>query len=165
MSTEDLTPPARTGCPMWIKALLVVSLAANVAIAGVFAGALMKDKERGHGGSRQVEWILKFVPEERRDEAEALFESRRKELRDLQRSSMDDMTAIVEAIRAEPFSPETLNAALSTRRASRRARDEVVQGGLVELMQNFNAEERTHFADRLEERLVHWKKKRRQGED
>ena len=165
MSTEDQTPPARSGCPMWVKALLVVSLVANVAVAGMFAGAAMKHDKRGHGGARQVEWILKFVPEERRDEAEALFESRRKELRELHRDSMDDMTAIVEAIRAEPFSPETLDSALTTRRASRMARDEIVQGGLVELMQSFSAEERKVFADRLQERLDRWKKKRQQGDD
>lgn len=161
--TDDPNSTAPGRCPFWVKLLLVVSLVANFAVVGLFAGAVIKVRKGDRGGSRQIEWILRFVPEERRADADALFEDRRDEVRKLRRESIEDMNAIIRAIRAEPFSPETLASALEARRASTMRRREVIQDGLVELMTGFNASERAHFADALEAKLETWAKRRRGG--
>ena len=115
------------GCPFWLKALLVVSLVANMVVAGLYVGQMSKPK-RERGADRQINWILKFVPEARREEAEKLFDSKREQIRELYRDRSKNMEEIVAAIRAEPFAPETLIAAMRTRRENSSARRLIIEG-------------------------------------
>lgn len=144
---------AQGRCPAWLKAALVVSLAANVTILGLFIGSKMKGDEDVYGANRQISWILKLVPEERHDFTKAKFEARRDDLRKTQIERQRQMEAIVRSIRAEPFSPEELGRAMRLRREAGDERRVIVHSELIELMVAFSATDRQLFADRLEERL------------
>jgi len=153
------TRPRR--CPLWVKIALVISLVLNVAVIGLVAGQAMKGERKGRGTTGQIRWILTFVPEARQDAARAFFETRRDEIRDLYRARGKTMDEIVDAIRAEPFAPETLEAAIARRTANSTARRAIVEGGLVKLLSEFTPAERIEFADRMAEKLEAWKKRRR----
>lgn len=151
----------RTGsCPVWIKVALAVSLVANMAIAGLYLGLMSQEKERKRGSERQIAWIVRFVPEARRDEAEKLFEGKRDDIRTLYRDRPKYMGEIVEAIRAEPFAPETLIAAMRAHRDNSDQRRQIVEETTVNLLVNFTTEERAYFANRMEESLQRWNARR-----
>lgn len=141
------------GCPIWVKALLALSLVANMAIAGLYVGQMSKTKERKRGTERQISWILKFVPEARHADAEKLFDGKRDEIRTLYRDRGKYLDEVIVAIRAEPFSPETVVAAMRARRENSGARRLIVEQTLVDLLQTFNADERAYFADQMEIRI------------
>lgn len=147
------SPPPVTRTPLWVKALLVVSLVANFAFAGLVLGVLQKDKERSRGSERQISWILRFMPETRRAEAERLFDNRREELRRLYRERPKFLEQVVTAIRAEPFAPESLEAAMRARRTNSDERRLIVEETLVKLLSGFTQDERVHFADALDAQL------------
>ena len=152
--TDQTTEQPKGKTPGWIKAALVASLVVNVAIIGLFVGGSMKLKERREGGAmRQIQWIVKLVPDEQHDFTKDTFEARRDDLREISADRAKHMKAIVAAIRAEPFSPEALEYAMKMRRDAGVQRREIVHTTLTEVLAKFTQEERVLFADRLDERL------------
>ena len=140
------------GCPAWVKVLLVLSLVANMVILGLYVGQMSKPK-RERGAERQIGWIVKFVPEAKRDAAETLFDAKRDDIRKSYRERSKHLELIVEAIRAEPYAPETLIAAMRDRRENSNARRLIIEDTLVELLADFTPEERAHFAAQMEARM------------
>lgn len=147
-------------CPLWMKVALVLSLVANMAVAGVYLGHMSKETERKRGAERQIRWIVKFVPESRRADAEKLFDAKREQIRDLYRDSAKFLEEIVQAIRAEPFSHETVTAAMRARRENSEARRLLVEEATVELLSTLTPQERAHFADEMEQGLQRWRERR-----
>ncbi|MEM7060166.1 MAG: periplasmic heavy metal sensor [Pseudomonadota bacterium] len=161
--TDQTTNTQGGGTPAWMKMALVASLVVNVAVIGLFIGASMKsDGKREGGANRQIAWIIELVPEERRDFTEAKFEAKRDDMRKARAARAKHMEEIVTAIRAEPFSPETLEYAMRMRRAAGEDRRTIVHSTLTEILVEFNPEERTEFANRLEDRLDRWMKRKQQ---
>lgn len=150
-STENGASTRR--CPVWVKGLLVVSLAANVIVLGLVAGQALKGHGGGDSPDRQVRWIIRLVPENRRDETRAHFREIRDDMRALGQARNERMTDIVDAIRVQPFSEETLQGALGDRRAATLERRVLVQDRLVSLLSGFTDEERATFADNLDDYL------------
>lgn len=155
--TGETNDRAGSGCPKWLKIAFIASLALNVIVVGVFAGFSMKESRGGSGPGRQIEWIIKLVPEERRDFAKSQFEPLREVLAVEQRKRVQHLAEIVDAIRSEPFVPDTLSAVLSTRRTSSSKRREIVQEQLVALLSEFSADERQMFADGVEDQVRRWR--------
>jgi hypothetical protein len=81
-------------------------------------------------------------------------------MRELYRERSKNLEEIVSAIRAEPFAPETLVAAIRARRENSAERRMIVEDTLVELLTTFTQDERAHFADEMEERLKKWQARR-----
>lgn len=149
----------QAGCPRWMKLALVVSLMLNVAIIGVVAGFNMKDKGAG-SGNRQVDWILKLVPDERRDDTKAHFAEVRDELRGIRAERFEMLDRVVAVMRTEPFEADTFSAVLAERRSNGQASRAIVHERLSILLTEFTPAERAIFADRLEERIARWQKSR-----
>ena len=143
-------------CPPWVKLLLVLSLVANMVVVGLYVGQMSKPK-KGRGADRQIDWILKFVPEAKHADAEKLFDAKRDEIRKYYRERPKHLELIVAAIRAEPYAPETLVAAMRDRRENSTARRLIIEETLVELLDGFTPAERAHFATQMEERMKGWK--------
>lgn len=152
--TDQSTTAGSTGCPRWAKFLLIASLALNAGAIGFYATMSMKDQRKSDTGSRQIDWILKLVPDERRDFTKAHFRGIRGELRALQAIRNELLDQIVATIRTEPFARETLDEVLADRRSASDTRRRLVHERLADLMAEFTPEERTLFADRLDERLT-----------
>lgn len=160
--TDAAQTPPRQGCPGWAKALLIASLAVNLAVVGLFAGQMIKKDERRAGGTNQIEWILRFVPDERRDFTKAHFKSMRGDLKAAFQRRRENIEEILAAIRTEPFSTEGLQAAMDTRLAEKIERNRLVQNSLIELLEQFTPEERAEFADKLEAQLEKARARRQQ---
>ncbi|PTE13534.1 periplasmic heavy metal sensor [Pseudogemmobacter blasticus] len=161
--TEPVAPPAETPPPApapvrtagWVKLLLGVSLALNLAVAGLAAGAFLRDG----GPPQRRDRDLGFGPL-----GEALSHQDRKALRaEFLRSAPElvrgraemqaDFTALVTVLRAPVLDPAALDSALATianRNAEMLAKGREVIAGHLKAM---SPEARAEFADRLEKAL------------
>lgn len=154
MSMTD--SPAHRGCPRWMKLLLILSLAANVAVAGLFIGHSIRPHEddRGARGSdRIVSWVVDMVPEDRREFAMTHMSQARDRIGAARAQRTARLPVVLDAIRAEPFDPAALDAALDAmfnRSTSGRA---ILREHLITMLAGFTPAERAAFAERFAERL------------
>ncbi len=153
MSAEFDPVPVRRRSPIWMRALLIASLAVNVAVIGVVTGYKMKDGEDTRALSRQVSWIVRMVPDHRKEFALTHFAGFREQLIASRMAQMGDLDRILAAVRTDPFEAQELRVALEVRRASSDSRRVIVHEGLVTLLEQFEQEERLTFANNLEARL------------
>lgn len=150
MSESETTPPlpSRRG----LKIALAVSVALNLAVVGVVAGAVLR------GGPMRDQMVrdLSFGPF-----AEALTDSDRKALRraffdrspglrDLRATMQRDMEGVLTALRAQPFDAAALRTALAAQADRLSGQMKLGQDLLAERIDAMTEAERLAFADRLE---------------
>lgn len=128
--------------------LLVVSLALNVAVAGVVIGSAVDRHGPGRGariGGPLAPLVMSLPDAVRQD---LLTEMKRAPRPDpgARRASFE---ALLSAIRAEPFAPEAVTAALRKQRDLGEARLSTIETALAEELADLSAEERADYAERL----------------
>lgn len=153
--------------PGWMKALLAVSLALNLAVAGVIGGNALRHLSDGRvhkvelepGLDRRQSRIFQMVPEDRREAAKAILLDRQDE-QDRARAEMREAhMAFIDAIRQEPLDPERLEQALARRNAASADFWRIGMEQMVEIARSLDAPARIELADRLEERTRRWMKR------
>jgi uncharacterized membrane protein len=159
--------------PGWMKLVLIVSLSANVAIAGLVGGSAIRHWQYGTAGGkwqnepgldRQQTRILRMVPDARREEARTILLARQDEYKAARETMRTAQQALVEAIRQEPLDPDRLAAALAERRAASGRMWGIGYEQMVEIVHRLSADERAELAQRLEERTRRWmKRQQRKG--
>ena len=143
--------PTASGGSRWITIALAASVALNLAVAGLAAGAWLRE-----GPGRGMPRDMSFGPF-----TEALSESDRKELRralgkhapgfrENRQEMRADLARLLASLRADPFDPNAAETALSA--IARRATDRLVLGRelLAGRILAMSDAERKSFADRLE---------------
>jgi uncharacterized membrane protein len=152
--------PAWQRVPGWLKLLLIVSLTANLVVIGVVAGYELRGDDRRRGSSDIVAWVVEMLPEERRAAAEAHLALAQEafDAADSDRGTRID--AVLAALRAEPYDPAAVEAAMAEFGASRRERWAVFRERLASLLDQLTPEERAAFADRFDERMSRWRERR-----
>lgn len=165
------TPAPHTPAPAfrtrpWIKVVLALSLALNLGIAGMTAGAFLR-----HGGPPSADRDLGLGPL-----GDALTREDRKALRkafvaahpDLKKGAAAlraDFDAVLAALRAQPFDPAALDAALATVALRNADRLETARGVIAGYLKAMPPEARAAFADRLEKTLSRAEKRDRWRRD
>lgn len=163
MSGAEDRPGWRTA-PGWMKALLVLSLALNLAVAGLIGGnALRKWDEPAYtavkvepGLDRRQTRILRMVPEAKQEQAKAILLSRRDELERARREMIEAHMAFIATLRQEPLDPAGLDEALARRHAASAGFFRIGVEQVVEIARALDAAERAALAERLEERTRRW---------
>ncbi len=140
-----------------LRIALAVSVAINLAVVGVVAGTMLN--HRGDGGRMEMGRELGFGPfsealgrEDRRALRNALL-AKVPELRDNKRQRGQDAQALLAALRADPFVPDTLSALMERQHHRMEIQLQLGQELLRDLLIAMTPEARTAFADRLEQRL------------
>jgi uncharacterized membrane protein len=159
--TEPESPPQTVSPPVppprgarWIKAALVASVALNLAVAGLVLGAWLSD-----GPRKGMPRDLSFGPF-----SEALSDTDRRALRkDLMgragefRTSREaaraDFETLLATLRADPFDPAAMTAALTAIETRNAERLELGRSLIETRLIEMSVEERMAFADRLEKGL------------
>lgn len=158
---ETITPEVRRA-PRWLKIALGVSIALNVLIVAAVAGLAIR---HGHGGGgagfRDIRSFAQFVPEERRDEARAVLETRHEAFREARREMRQARRAAGEAFSAEPYDPVAVEQALADLRAASGAMRSLAHGAMVEIGGELTAEERAEVIAKFRERGRRWREQRR----
>jgi uncharacterized membrane protein len=152
---QPVVAPAKPG--KGLRIALAVSVAINLAVAGLVAGAAFK--HGGDGGRMEAGRELGFGPFSEalnRDDRRALrdaFIAKAPELRDTKRQRRDDTQALLAALRAEPFAPDALAQIMERQHQRLAGQLQLGQDLLRDFLVAMTPEARAAFADRLEERL------------
>ncbi len=152
------SPPApasaRHVSPRVLRIALAVSVGLNLAVLGVVAGSLWHD---GNGGGRgQMVRDLGFGPFGEalgQDDRHALREwlkGRAPELRSANAQRYADLAAVQAALRAQPFDPDALRAALGAMRGRMESQLALGHEALTDVILAMPNGERLALADRLE---------------
>ena len=153
--TDPQTPaPPAPSAPRGMKIALALSVALNLAVAGLAVGAWLSD-----GPHRGMPRDMSFGPfsaalddSDRRSIRRALME-RAGEFREQREAARAEFETLLASLRAEPFDPAAMKTALTaieTRNAERlQLGRNLIETRLIEM----TAEERQAFADRLERGL------------
>jgi uncharacterized membrane protein len=152
--TETRENPLPPRAPRWVKVALALSVALNLAVAGLAVGAMLKDGRRG-GMPRDLSFgpfTEAFSPEDRKALREA-FRDRMPAFRASREEVRAEFQTLIATLRADPVDPAALGAALAAIEA--RNADRLALGrSLVEArFLQMPPEDRLAYADRLEHSL------------
>ena len=152
------TPVAATS--RGVKIALAVSLALNLAVAGLAAGAWLRDGPRG-GMPRDMSFgpFSEALDDADRKSIRRALLSRIGEFREQRQAAKAEFEALLVALRAEPFDPAAMQSALSAIEARNSERLELGRRLIETRLTEMSPEARRAFADRLEAGL------RRSGRD
>lgn len=151
--------------PGWLKLLLIVSLALNVAVIGMVGGTAMRGEEESEFGAktanepgldRRQSRILRMVPEGRRDVALTIMQARSSDYETAQAALKKAQMDLIEALRANPYDEARVTAALAARREASGTVWGIGYEQLVEIAAGLDLTERGQLADSLEERTKRW---------
>ena len=145
--------------PGWLKLLLIVSLALNVAVIGMIGGTAMRGGEKTAnepGLDRRQSRILRMVPEARRDAARAILIARSDEYAAAQAALKQAQMDLIDALRSDPYDRARVSAALEARREASGTVWGIGYEQLEQIAADLNGAERSELADRLEERTRRW---------
>lgn len=168
MPKDDETPaapaPAAPRPGRGLRIALAVSLALNLAVAGLVAGLVLRGppipmmvRDLGFGP------FAAALTETDRRALRAAFHARRPDLRAARQGMRTDLAAVSAALRADPFRPGDLRAAMD--RSAARTADLLALGQtlLVDHVLTLSDEARRAMADRLDEAIRHQDRGRPDG--
>lgn len=142
----------------WVRIALVISLAVNLGIAGVVAGAMFRSDGPMHSG-RMVR-DLGFGPftealsKDDRAGLRRAFLQKLPEMRNVRRAMHDDISTLLAQLRATPFDAAGLAAAFDRQNQRNAERLKLGQQLIFDLVVGMSDEARQAFAGRLEESLA-----------
>lgn len=160
---SENTPPKATPSRPWLKALFVVSLALNLLVLGLVAGANWGNK-RDHGfnprgPNKGAVRDLGYAPlvgaldrKDRREIGKHLrdhsgsFEENRARL-------AQEFQTMLSLLRAEPFDADALRAQMEQQSKRMLERVTLARNTLVDRLAQMSEQERLEFADRVEKSM------------
>lgn len=148
-------PPPATG--RGLRIALAVSVALNLGVLGLAAGAILHDGPGRPGMVRDMgfgPFDAALRPEDRDDIRKSLMRHAG-DLRTARAEMQADAKAILAALRAEPFDPAQLTGALGAQQQHLAERLKLGTGVIGDFLVNLPAEDRIAFADRLEAQMKH----------
>ncbi|WP_297771082.1 periplasmic heavy metal sensor [uncultured Roseovarius sp.] len=154
----------KPGTGRWMRVLLVVSLAVNLAVVGVVAGwALRHGGHHGHHPSRLDRsggpLTRALSEEDRRDVGQRMREVWR-ETGGRRAGMRESFDALVADLRAVPFDPARVAERMREQRQGFAARFEMGQEVLIEHLSDMSDAKRAAYADRLEAQIEAYRAKR-----
>lgn len=165
MTTE--TTPSKRRVPIWVKVLLGLSLALNLAVVGAALG-VSKRLKNAPGGPGAVNYALPYVATLERDERRAVGQHVRQkaESGDLpsRRARREGYREMIALLRAETWDADAAQAVLARQSNETLAVQAAAQGAWLEVMASLSAQERLAYAARLEEFIEKRGRKPRKSE-
>lgn len=151
-----LRPPAKPPF-RWARAVLFVSLALNLAVAGVVGGAALGrfGPDRHDFAARDVGFGLfsEALSKEDRKALRRAYGQANPDIRGERQKMRDDLQTVLTVLRADPFEVDTLRQALETGAARINQRHERGQSIVLDHLAKMTMPERAAVADRLEASL------------
>jgi uncharacterized membrane protein len=164
MVDTEPKPPRAPG--RGLRIALVLSLALNLAVAGVVGGTLLGNGGRSPNPTVRDIGFGPFTAALSAQDREALgraFREQAPDMRQMRREMRGELGRLLQALRADPVDEAALLEAIAAQDARGRARLELGQRLLAERLIAMNAEERAAFADRLEKIMDRGRDQRRGG--
>ena len=165
--TEVPTPPSIPDRPaLWLRVLLFGSLALNLLVVGtvVTLFALHGEKDGDRRGPPRADRMggpLTFAlsDEDRHAIGRAMREAYRAGRPD-RGEVQAQYRAVVDALRSDPYDPAVVEQSLTRQSELAQDRQRIGNRLLLERLAAMNAEDRAAYADRIEEALDRWARRR-----
>ena len=143
--------PSRKG----LRIALGISVALNLLVAGLVAGAVLRDGDPRARMVRDLDFgpFTEALSPRDRDALRREFVARAPEMRDVRRAMRDDLETFLTVLRSEPFDAAALAVVMDNQDGRMARRVELGQELLLERLGAMTPDERAAFADRLERRL------------
>lgn len=148
--------------------VLAVSVVLNIFLGAAFLGRAFVGPPR-HGPDERggvLRSFLREAPPEMRGVAERIDSERRDAIREERRKMREAFESMRGLIRSDPFDRAGLEAAQAAARGAKDRSRQISDEGVLELLSQMSAEDRTALAERLErrwrERRERWKDRRRE---
>ncbi len=147
---------------------LAISVVLNIFLGAAFLGRAFGGPPHGFEGRGGVmRSFLREAPPEMRDVAERIDSERREALREERQKRRAAFEAMRALIRSEPFDQDGLMAAQAAARDAKLRSQTISDEGVLELLSQMSAADRTALAERLEsrwrERRERWKGRHHDG--
>ncbi|WP_299691116.1 periplasmic heavy metal sensor [uncultured Tateyamaria sp.] len=146
--TEEIT---RKRCPLWVRILLALSLALNLAIVGLVAGLLTRGPGPLRGGGPGLSYALPYIVALDRTDRRAVMGAVRNDPslpdRRSRKAQFDDMLA---ALRAEPMDRAAVRAVLASQADGVARVQAVAQEAWLDTIEAMSPQERRNYADTVE---------------
>lgn len=155
MSDLDKTPSVRM--KPWLRVLLFASLALNLAVVGLFAGAAWRHGDHDRDRSPRTDRIsVAYIRALGEDDRRAIRDAMRAELPDrqaLRAELRSSFGAILETLRADAFDRDALAAQIAAQFAIGSDIQSTARSLMLDRVAAMTPQERRAFADRLEQEL------------
>ncbi|MBY6056696.1 periplasmic heavy metal sensor [Leisingera daeponensis] len=156
-----MSSESKPGMKLWLKLLLAGSLALNLAVAGIAAGAAWRFSGKDKHWRRPPDIGAMIFRELDPDTRRALRQEAGGGHGSFYKRRHAEGAAVVIALRSDPFDSESLLALMRAQADARQHFHTKVQEAWVRKLEGMTPRERAALADRLEERLQ-WRGKAKQ---
>jgi uncharacterized membrane protein len=140
---------------LWLKVLLAGSLALNLAIAGLAAGAALRHKGSPPGKSGPPpsvgSLLFKDLDRETREALRSKAQDGHGSYRDRRRAETE---IFLQLLRADPFDPTALEDMLKGQAQKREDFQSAVRQAWLARLAGMTAEERVEYAEQVERRMM-----------
>lgn len=153
--TQSPTPQPAKRTPVWLRLVLLISLAANILVLGAVVGHFLRDDPKGRVPRvDRIEAPMTFAlsQKDRREIGDALRREYRQN-RPTREEIQSQYRGIIAALRADPFDPAAVAEGFARQRQATQSRIEIGHDLLLQHLTTMSAADRKAFADRLEEGL------------
>ncbi len=153
----------------WVRIVLAVSLALNLAVAGVITGTMFRRGGPAQNGmmARDVGFgpFTEALSTEDRAQLRRAFLAAVPEMRDNRRAVRADFADLLTQMRAATLDPDALRQVLDRQSERTAERLDLGQRLIFDLVKGMTVEARLEFADRLEQSLAKRPKRRNGASD
>jgi uncharacterized membrane protein len=143
--------PARAPAGRWSRRILLVSLALNLFFVGAWAALAWRhyaaDRHGPWSPATRIERLAAALPRNDADKLRAEFHAHQGNIEAATAAYRQAQRRTREALRAEPFNPEALRAAMAEARTARGKLDEALQGVIATAGATMTPEGRRSLAD------------------
>ena len=149
---SEQTTPQNKGTPRWIKIALIVSVAANLGIAGVIGGAALRAPEIHRNNLEApdgVAMLARAMPAAHQRELREGLRDRRGGLRPDREALRSLRGRFVLALRAEPFDIDAVNNVFADQRAMLSKLTEAGHDSVIEQIGKMSPQDREKYLRRL----------------
>lgn len=144
--------PKKSGIPLWVKIVLIVSVAANLGVAGVIGGAALRAPEtrRAHLEAPEgVAMLARSMPQAHQHELRETLRERRDDLRPNRQELKNLRDRFIVALRAEPFDINAVNLVFADQRRMLEVLTEAGHDAVIEQIGKMTPQDREQFIQRL----------------
>ena len=150
----NLPPPVVSlRCPRWVKVVLAVSLALNLAVIGLVAGTILRTaplREARSNMGYAAPYVIALPRQERRSVLRAIRNDPSLPGRDDRKAAFKEM---VNVLRLEPFDRERVSNILDRQSAGVGQIQSVAQFAWLDAVAAMSVKDRLAYIDRIEEVL------------
>lgn len=166
----EIDTPKAPRMKLWLRGVLFFSLALNLAVVGVVAGAIWRhggDDDRRHG-PRADRVSLAYIRALSDEDKRSIRTAMRAEMpdRSVRRAQVrDSFDPVLEALRRDAVDRDVLAGLLEAQFAQSSEGQRMARGVMLDRLAMMSAQERRAFADRVEQELEKLDERRDRGKN